>query len=342
MLAIGNLTLPAPLILAPMAAVTNPPFRKLCREEGAALVMTEMVSARGIIDNDIRSWRFVDLQPDEHPVSVQLFGAEPTEMAQAAALLQRAGADAVDINMGCPMKKIVRTGKGAALLREPQRAADIVRQMCRAVDIPVTVKMRAGWEETSAVDFALTMQDAGAAAITIHGRTRSDMYNTHADLGIIADVKRALSIPVIGNGDVKCHQSAERMFRETGCDAVMVARGCLGNPWVFREIRSWLDGNTRRVDRTPEIVAAMILRHFDLYLECFGEVKTCLDFRKHALWYFRDSAGEDHLRDHMISLRSASAMRQVLIDAAALIDQPSQRSPHAQMPEDDWNSCSTE
>lgn len=342
MLAIGNLTLPAPLILAPMAAVTNPPFRKLCREEGAALVMTEMVSARGIIDNDPRSWRFVDLQPDEHPVSVQLFGAEPAEMAQAAALLQRAGADAVDINMGCPMKKIVRTGKGAALLREPQRAADIVRQMCRAVDIPVTVKMRAGWEETSAVDFALVMQDAGAAAITIHGRTRSDMYNTHADLGVIADVKRALSIPVIGNGDVKCPESAERMFRETGCDAVMVARGCLGNPWVFREIRSWLDGNTQRVERTPEIVAAMILRHFDHYLECFGEIKTCLDFRKHALWYFRDSAGEDHLRDHMIALSSAVSMRQVLMDAAALTRLPSQRAVHTPTPETDYNFCTVE
>jgi nifR3 family TIM-barrel protein len=316
---IGRLELEAPLVLAPMAAVTNPPFRRLCREQGAALVMTEMVSARGIVEDDPRAWAYVDLLPDEAPVGVQLFGCDPAEMALAARRIEERGAALVDINMGCPMKKVVSTGRGAALLETPDRAAAIVRAMAEAVSFPVTVKMRAGWAATNATDVARRLQDAGAAAITIHGRTREAMYQGHADLSVIADVCAALDIPVIGNGDVRCAASAARMMLATGCDAVMVARGCLGNPWAFADIRSWMDGTPRPIERDRDTVLAMMLRHFDHYLDIFGERKTCLDFRKHALWYLEGTDAAPLLRERMVSMQSAAQVREILQQCCAAL-----------------------
>lgn len=331
-LSIGSVRLQAPLVLAPMAAVTNPPFRQLCREQGAGLVMTEMVSARGIVEDDPRSWRYVDLLPGEEPVGVQLFGSEPAEMAMAAAKIEAAGASLIDINMGCPMKKVVSTGRGAALLEDPDRACAMVSQMAQATTVPITVKMRAGWADTNAADLALRLQDAGAAAITIHGRTRCEMYDGHADLDAIAQVCDAVSIPVIGNGDIRCASTARRMFDATGCDAVMVARGCLGNPWAFADIRAWMDGRPAppRPDRAA--VLAMVLRHFDHSVAIFGEKKTCLDFRRHALWYFAHTPAAEVLKSGMVGMRNAESVREVLRACCAALPEQDATADHLVRP----------
>ncbi len=325
-LRIGALELDAPLVLAPMAGATNPPFRKLCREQGAGMVVTEMVSARGLVEGNARAWEFVDLRPDEHPVAVQLFGCDPDELAEAALKVQQAGADSVDVNMGCPMKKVVRTGRGAALLRDPALIERIMRAMSDRVSIPVTAKIRAGWDDSNAVDVAQALEAGGAAAVTIHGRTRSAMYDHHVDLDVIADVKQAVSIAVIGNGDVRDVPSARRMLERTGCDGLMVARGCLGNPWVFAELRGMFGDDTSAATdadgtgegaaaRGADEVRAMVHRHLALYAECFGEHRTCLEFRKHALWYFRGTPGEDVVRSRLRALTSLQAVRDA-VDAA--------------------------
>lgn len=326
-LSIGTLALDSPLVLAPMAGATNPPFRKLCREFGAGLVVTEMVSARGIVADDPRTWALVDIQPDEHLVAVQLFGSDPDELAEAARRVEAVGADAVDVNMGCPMKKVTRTGRGAALLRDPAQVEAIARAMSRAVSIPMTAKIRAGWEDANAVDVGRALEAGGAAAVTIHGRTRDAMYSDHVDLDVIAALKRAVSIPVIGNGDVRDEESCARMFGRTGCDAVMVARGCLGRPWLFAELRAALEGS-----RVEEIGWArrreIVHRHLALYVDSFGERVACLEFRKHALWYFRDTAGHPVLRSRLAGLVSLDAIRAAIDEAAdaALDDERSGRS----------------
>lgn len=319
MTALGNIPLDPPLVLAPMAGATNPPFRKLCRELGAGLVVTEMVSAKGIVNDDPKTWSYVDLQPDEHPVSVQLFGCEPDELAEAARKIEAVGADSVDVNMGCPMKKVVRTGRGAALLKEPGKIEAIMRAMSDAVSIPVTAKIRAGWEDANAVDVGKALEAGGAAGVTIHGRTRSDMYEHHVDLDAIAALKDAVSIAVIGNGDVRDRESCDRMFA-TGCDAVMVARGCLGNPWIFAELNAHLRGDTATVDRGPNAMREMVTRHLDLYVESFGEPRTCLEFRKHAIWYFKDTAGRDVLRSRMRKLTSRAAIADAIEAAVQAIE----------------------
>jgi tRNA-dihydrouridine synthase B len=299
---LGSLVIDPPVVLSPMAAVTNPAFRLLCREMGAGLVVTEMIYARGLIHEDRKSMRLLDLVAEEHPVSVQLFGKDPNELAEAARRVQAAGADAVDLNMGCPMRKVVSSGHGAALLREPERVYDIFKAMSDAVDIPVTGKTRAGWENTDVTITAQAMEAAGAAAITVHGRTRCDMYDGHADLGVIRDVKQAVSIPVIGNGDVSDWISARRMFRSTGCDGVMVARGCLGNPWVFQEILADLRGEPIPARPSPSEKAATLHRHVDLYIETAGLERVTKEIRKHLLWYFRATPGEKVLRTQLASI----------------------------------------
>lgn len=316
-----------PVILSPMAAVTNPAFRKICCEMGAGLVVTEMVSARGLIHRAPTAMAMVDLQPDEAPVAVQIYGKEPEEMAQAAKIARELGAHAVDVNMGCPMRKVVSSGHGAALLRDPGRVREIFEAMSEAVDIAVTGKTRAGWEDTSAVEVVQAMEKGGASAVTIHGRTRCDMYDGHVDLAIIAEVVRAVEIPVIGNGDVCDWQSARRMFHITGCDAVMVARGALGNPWVFREIAADMAGEEVPPKPTPQEREATIMRHVDLYVESFDEEKMCREIRKHLLWYFRETPGEKVLRRRLAGLQcradvaaavtAAIAANQGLVEVAA-------------------------
>jgi nifR3 family TIM-barrel protein len=310
-----DLVIDTPVVLSPMAAVTNPPYRMICREMGAGLVVTEMIHAQRLLEGDERTLKMLDIRPCEHPVSVQLFGNEPSVLAEAAALVVEEGADAVDLNMGCPMRKVVSNGCGAGLLQNPKLIAQIFAAMSDAVDVPVTGKIRAGWEESSAIDVGLAMQDGGAAAVTIHGRTRDEMYDGHVDLAIIRELKNAVDMVVIGNGDVRDWQSARRMFHTTGCDAVMVARGALGNPWVFREIKADLEG--RPVPERPALAdrRQTLARHIDLYIDTFGEERTTFEIRKHLLWYFRHTPGEKVLRRKLRDLHSRDDIMRA-VDAA--------------------------
>lgn len=317
---LGGLTVDPPLVLAPMAGATNPPYRKLCREFGAGMVVTEMVSAKGIVSGDAKTWSLVDIQPDEHPVAVQLYGCEPYELAEAARRIEALGADSVDVNMGCPMKKVVRTGRGAALLKDPTKVEAIAAAMTSAVDIPVTAKIRAGWEDANAVEVGRALENGGAAGVTIHGRTRSDMYNDHVDLDVIAELKQSIQITVIGNGDVRDIASCDRMFERTGCDAVMVARGCLGNPWLFAELSSHLKGTTTNIDRSPQAVRAVVRRHLALYVQFYGVRRTCLEFRKHALWYFRNTPGHAVLRRLLSQLETVEAVEAAIDEAVAALE----------------------
>ena len=310
-----NCVVDPPVILSPMAAVTNAPYRRLCQSMGAGLTVTEMVSDTGLIQGQSRTLSMIDLHPDEGPVGVQIFGREPQTMARAARVAQEMGADVVDVNMGCPMRKVVSRGQGAALLREPRQVRDIFEAMSEAVDIPVTGKTRAGWEGTDAIDVARAMQEGGAAALTIHGRTRSDHYDGHADLRVIKELVDAVDMPVIGNGDVCDWVSARRMFHITGCAAVMVARGALGNPWVFREIGADLRGEPPPPRPTPEARGQTIRRHVDAYVDTCGEERTCREIRKHLLWYFRDTPGERVLRRRLSSMKSLADVH-TGIDAA--------------------------
>lgn len=310
-----DLVIDPPVVLSPMAAVTNPPFRMICREMGAGMVVTEMIHARLLLEGDERTLQFLDLRKNEHPVGVQLFGNDPVMLAEAAARVVEEGADSVDLNMGCPMKKIVTSGCGAGLLKNTDLIYEIYKTMGDAVDVPLTGKIRAGWEDSNAVDVGLAMQDAGAAAVTIHGRTRGEMYDGHADLGVIAELKRAVDLVVIGNGDVRDWQSARRMFHATNCDAVMVARGALGNPWVFREIKADLEG--RAIPDSPDLDdrRRVLTRHVELYVETFGVERTTFEIRKHLLWYFRGSAGEKVLRKALRGLKTQADILEAL-DAA--------------------------
>lgn len=314
-----ELAVDPPVVLSPMAAVTNPPFRMICRELGAGLVVTEMVSAQVVAEASRKVVEeLVDLRPSERPVAVQLYGRDPATLAEAARIVEAMGAASVDLNMGCPMRKIVASGHGAALLREPKLVYDIFRAMSDAVSIPVTGKTRAGWEDTSAVEVARVMADAGATAVTIHGRTRCAHYDGHADLGVIREVKEAVDIKVIGNGDVCDYVSARRMFSVTGCDAVMVARGCLGNPWVFREIAADLRGEPIPARPSPAEKAELLGRHVALYVETRGEYKACRELRKHLLWYFRDTAAEGELRRRLRSIERVEDILEAVTVACEL------------------------
>src|SRR5579875_1139317 len=265
-LQIAGVTLDNPVILAPMAGVCNPPFRILAKELGAGMVCAEMVSDKALVHGNAKSKRMLTILPDEHPVSLQLMGYDKASMEQAAEMVGETNADLIDINMGCPVLKIYKNGSGAALARDPNYAADIVRAVVERVDKPVTVKFRKGWddENVNAVEVAKAVEQAGAQAVAVHGRTAKQLYSGKADWSIIRKVKNAVSIPVIGNGDIVEPEDAKRMIEETGCDGVMIGRSALGNPWVFREISHFLEHGVKlpRPDAQERIEVA--LRHMNL------------------------------------------------------------------------------
>lgn len=284
---IGSVTVPGRVILAPMAGVTDLPFRLLCKEKGADLIYTEMVSAKGIYYNSKNTEALMEIREEERPAALQLFGSEPDIISSMAARIEERNFDILDLNMGCPVPKVVNNGEGSALLKNIPLAEKIISSTVKAVRKPVTVKFRKGFHdgEEQAVDLAKAAEAAGAAAVAVHGRTREQYYSGTADWDIIRRVKDSVSIPVIGNGDVFSGEDAERMFLQTGCDAVMVGRGAKGNPWIFSQIKHYFEtGETLPKPDLRELLA-MILRHAKMQTEWKGELYGMRQMRSHFAWY---------------------------------------------------------
>lgn len=286
-LKIGNVTLENNVILAPMAGVTDLPFRLLCKKQGAGLVCMEMISAKAILYHNKNTEELMRILPEERPVSLQLFGSDPQIMGEIAGRIQDRPFDVLDINMGCPVPKVVNNGEGSALMREPKLAQEIIRRVVQASEKPVTVKIRKGFDKAheNAVEVAKRAEEAGAAAIAVHGRTREQFYAGKADWEIIARVKEAVGVPVIGNGDVDDPESAAKMLGETGCDGVMVGRAARGNPWIFRDIVSYLETGILPTAPDAGEKCACILEHAALMRQYKGEYTAVREMRKHVSWY---------------------------------------------------------
>lgn len=270
-----------------MAGVTDQPFRLLVKEMGCGLVYSEMISDKGLLFQNCHTVNMIRIDQRERPVTIQIFGSEPDPMTGAAKLVETAGADIIDVNMGCPTPKITKNGEGSALMRTPQLAYEILARVVDAVKIPVTVKIRKGWDDKSvnAVEMASLAEKAGVKAIAVHGRTREQFYAGHADWDIIRQVKQSVAIPVIGNGDIRSPQDAARMFQETGCDAVMIGRGAQGNPWLFSQVVHYLATGELLPPATFEQRVEVLLRHLDMAIAYNGEYIGVREMRRHAAWY---------------------------------------------------------
>jgi len=290
---IGDVEIDNPFVLAPMAGVTDLPFRKLCKEQGAGLICMEMVSAKAISFHNKNTEALMEIDKCEKPVSMQLFGSEPELMARVAAEIEERPFDILDINMGCPVPKVVNNGEGSALLKSPELIVKIVKSVSSAIKKPLTVKVRIGFENepVDIVDIAKRVEDAGAAAIAVHGRTRQQYYSGTADWDAIRRVKEAVSIPVIGNGDVDSPEKAEALIKETGCDGVMIGRAVRGNPWLFRELNHYFETGEKLSRPSVEEVREMILRHARMQTDLKGEFTGIREMRKHVAWY---TAGMRH------------------------------------------------
>lgn len=307
---IGGVGLANPVIAAPMAGVTDRAFRTLAREAGCGLVCTEMVSDQALIYGNPKTATILNIEGEPAPLSVQIFGSNPGYMEEAAKMVAAGRPALIDINMGCPTPKIVRNGEGAALMRTPELAYEVARAVVSAVKIPVTVKMRKGWDENevNAVQIATLMEKAGVSAVTVHGRTRSQFYSGEADWGIIREVKRAVGIPVIGNGDIRAPRDARRMMDETGCDGVMIGRAAMGNPWIFTRIIHYLQTGEELPPPPPEERVATALRHLELLVGLKGEYTGVREMRKHAAWYLKGMHGAARLRQELNNARTMEEM----------------------------------
>lgn len=311
---IGNVPIQGKAILAPMAGVSDIAYRLLAKEHGASMVCTEMVSAMGIKYKNERTHELLRMEAVEHPVSMQIFGSNPEAIALGAKVVADAGADIVDINMGCPVKKVVSSGDGSALMKTPDLAARVAEAAVKAVDVPVTVKMRIGWDDDhiNVVDFAKRIESTGVAAVAVHGRTREQMYMGRADWSYIKAVKDSLSIPVIGNGDVWTPEDALRMMRETGCDAVMIGRGAQGNPWIFERTNHYLRTGELRPEPTYLERLDMLLKHFELLCQYKGAALGVREIRTHAGWYMRGMPEAAYWRNRVNTIHTVESFKKEL------------------------------
>lgn len=311
---IGPIQLEHPVVMAPMAGVTDLPYRLIAREQGAALVYSELVSAKGICYGSNRTLKLLETDEAERPVGLQIFGGEADVMVEAARHVQKFGPDLLDINMGCPVPKITKNDEGCALMLDPERAGRLVRRVVEAVDLPVTVKIRKGWDDAhvTAPQVARELEKAGVAAIAIHGRTREDFYAGRADWDIIREVKQAVDIPVIGNGDVASPEDAVRMLEHTGVDAVMIGRACLGDPWIFRRVTHFLDTGVMLPMPSPREKLEMAIRHLKMAVEFKGEVRAVREMRKPIAWYLKGVPGSNRVKQQVQRLTDAALVTEVL------------------------------
>lgn len=310
---IGNVEISGYAALAPMAGVADRAFRELCIEYGASYVITEMVSSKGLTMHDRKSDSLMLLGETEKPAAVQIFGCEPETMAQAAKKAEATGCCAIDINMGCPAPKIAGNGGGSALMKDPGLAAKITEACVKAVSLPITVKIRSGWDENSinAVETAKLLESAGAAAITVHGRTRKQMYAPPVNLDIIRQVKQAVKIPVIGNGDIVDAATAKNMYESTGCDFIMLGRGALGSPWVFTAINEYFRSGIIRPEPPIEERMAVMIKHIKKLCEYKGDYIGMREARKHAAWYIKGIRGAAALRQEIGALESMEQLEAI-------------------------------
>lgn len=310
---IGNVKLKNNLVLAPMAGVSDLPFRRLAVEQGCGLVVSEMVSAKGLLIGGERTRSYLASTPDERPLSVQLFGEDPHVIGDAALIVEECGAAMVDINMGCPVKKVVSGGAGSALLKDLPRIGRIIDAVKKKVSIPLTIKIRTGWDTSSIVahEVLRVAEDNGVDAIAVHGRTKSQAFGGKADWSIIAELKSMASIPIIGNGDIYSAENALKMMEETGCDGVMIGRGAMGNPWIFAQVNNLINEGSYNLPEVDE-KQRLVLRHLEMVLEFYGEYGGIRLFRKHLAWYARGMAGASRFRAGINQAVSPDELRELV------------------------------
>lgn len=310
---IGGVKIQKTAALAPMASVADRAYRQVCKECGAAYLVSEMISAKGLCYSDRKTEELCTVMEHEHPYALQLFGEDPEFMGRAAEKLMEYKPDIIDINMGCPVPKIAGNGAGSALMKDPKLAAEILRNVKAHCNVPVTAKIRAGWDESSvnAVEMALALEDAGAAAIAVHGRTKTQMYHGKANWDIIRNVKNAVKIPVMGNGDVDSPQRAEEMYRETGCDLVMIGRGSYGRPWLFSQINAYLADGTILPEPDVEVRLSYMLRQAELTVQYKGERTAMSELRRQCAFYLKGMPNAAGLRNRCGSLTCMDDLRAI-------------------------------